>query len=66
MGWKTIDEVLAKQWPEELGPVFVRLHARIAELTDACSGNRAALTRGRFERAARERGKAFTDRLRAK
>ena len=66
MGWKTIDQVLAKREPEDLGTVLTRLHARLAELNDAFSGNRTELTKARVERAARDRGKAFTDRLRGK
>jgi hypothetical protein len=66
MGWKSIDQVLGKREPEDLGAVFARVHARLGELRDAFSGNRAELTRARVERAARERGKAFTDRLRGK
>jgi hypothetical protein len=66
MGWKTIDEVLGKREPEDLGVVLLRLRAHLADLNDACSGDRAELTRARFERAARDRGKAFTDRLRRK
>lgn len=66
MGWKTIDGVLGKREPENIGVVLSRLSGQLAELKDACSGARAELTRARFERAARERGMAFTDRLRGK
>jgi hypothetical protein len=66
MRWKTLDQVLAKRQPEDLGAVLARLHARLADLSDAFSGNRAELTRARLERASKERGKAFTARLRGK
>ena len=66
MGWKSIDQVLGKREPEDLGVVLARLRANFTELKNACSGDRTEFTKTRFERAARERGKAFTDRLRGK
>lgn len=66
MGWKTIDEVLAKQEPEGLDVVLARLGRYIAELNDVFSGTQERLTRARVERAAVERGQAFVDRLRGK
>lgn len=66
MGWKTIDEVLAKREPEDLVAVLARLRANLDALSDAFSGDRERLTRGLVERAARERGREFTDRLRGK
>jgi len=66
MGWKSIDQVLAKREPEDLAAVLARVHARLGELREAFSSNRAELTMARIERAARERGKLFTDRLRGK
>jgi len=66
MGWKTIDEVLAKREPEELRAVLARLGENLGALSDAFSGDQERLTRTRVERAARERGQVFTDRLRGK
>lgn len=64
MGWKTIDEVLAKREPEELGAVLGRLRENLEALNHAFSDEREHLTRARVERAARERGQVFTARLR--
>jgi hypothetical protein len=66
MGWKTIDEVLAKRELEGLGSVLARLQEHRAELNEAFSDDRERFTRARIERAARERGQAFVDRLRGK
>jgi len=66
MGWKSIEQVLAKREPEDLESVLRRVHERLRELREAFSGNRAELTKARIQRAATERGKAFSDRLRGK
>lgn len=66
MGWKTIDEVLAKQDPEPLEAVLARLAAHFAELNSAFSGERERLTGARVEHAARDRGQVFVDRLQGK
>jgi len=66
MGWKTIEEVLAKRELETLGSLLAQLQEHRAELNDAFSGDRERLTRARIERAARERGQAFVERLRGK
>ena len=64
MGWRSVDEVLAKRKPEPIAAVLRRIKANLAVLGDAFSGDRERLTRARVERAARERGHAFTARLR--
>jgi hypothetical protein len=66
MGWKTIDQVLAKRVPEDLGLVLERLRTNLDVLGNAFSSDRERFTRARVERAARERGRAFADRLRGK
>ena len=64
MGWTSIDEVLAKREPENLGDIFSRLAQRFPELGMALSGDRARLMRSRIEQAERERGEAFLAKLR--
>jgi hypothetical protein len=64
MGWKTIDQILAKREPDDLGIVLTRVRENLGTLTDAFSGDRERFTRARVKAAARERGKAFTARLR--
>jgi hypothetical protein len=64
MGWRSVDEVLAKREPEDLGAVLARVRTHLVALEEALSGERERLTRARLERAARERGEAFTARLR--
>jgi hypothetical protein len=66
MGWTTIDEVLAKPEPEDLGAILTRLQLNLAALGDAFSGDREQLTRARVEQVARERARACADRLRGK
>lgn len=66
MGWRTIDEVLAKHEPEDLGVLLARLRVNLDVLSDAFSSDRERLTRGLVERAARERGSEFTARLRGR
>lgn len=65
-GWRSVDEVLAKREPEPISAVLQHVKANFAVLCDAFSGDRERLTRVRVERAARERGQAFTARLRGK
>jgi hypothetical protein len=64
LGWKTIDQVLAKREPEDLVTVLKRVRANFASLKDAFSGDQERLTRASVERAARERGEEFSLRLR--
>lgn len=66
MGWKTVEEVVSRREPESLEGVLARLSKHAQELTDAFSGERERLTRARIERATRDRGRAFVDRLRGK
>jgi hypothetical protein len=66
MGWKTIDQVLAKREPEELISVLKTVRANLATLESAFSGDQERMTRARVERAARERGEEFASRLRGK
>jgi hypothetical protein len=66
MGWRSIDEVLAKREPEPIDAVLQRVSVNIGTLYDAFSGDRERLTRARVQRAARERGEALAARLRYK
>ena len=66
MGWKSIKAVLAKREPEDIGAMLARVNENRAALVEAFSGEHERLTRARVERAARDRGKAFTDRLSGK
>jgi hypothetical protein len=66
MGWKTIDDVLARQEPEQLDIALSRLAQRFDQLATGWSGEQERLTRARIERARRERRQAFMDRLRGK
>jgi hypothetical protein len=66
MGWWSVAEVVAKSEPEPIGAVLRRQKANFGSLCEAFSEDRERLTRARVERAARERGEAFTARLRGK
>jgi hypothetical protein len=66
LGWKTIDDVLARQEPEQLDVAISRLAQRFDQLAEGLSGERERLTRARIERATRDRRQAFIDRLRGK
>jgi hypothetical protein len=66
MGWRLTDDVLAKREPEPIHSVLRRVSANLGALGDAFSGDQERLTRARVEKAARERGQAFTARLRGK
>ncbi len=66
MGWRSLDEVLAKQEPEPINMVLQRVKENLDALIDAFSGGREQFTRARLEKVAHERGQAFTDRLRGK
>ena len=59
MGFKTIDQVLAKREPENLTEVLARVSRHLKELDEAFSPERERLTRARIERAARDRGHSF-------
>jgi hypothetical protein len=61
MGWKTIDEVLAKRELEPLKQALARIREHFVELEEAFSGDSA---QARVERAARDHGDAFMRRLR--
>lgn len=64
MGWTSIEEINARQEPEQLDLVLSRLAQRSDQLIDEMSGDRERLTRARIERATRNRRQAFVDRLR--
>lgn len=66
MGWRSVDDVLAKHQPEPIEIVLQRVQENLDVLTDAFSGDRERLTRARVEKAAHERGQAFTACLRGK
>ncbi len=64
MGWRTVDEVLSRQEPEDLVDVLKRLAQHALELYDAFSGVRERFTRSKIERATQERGDALMGRFR--
>jgi hypothetical protein len=64
MGFKTIDQVLAKREPENLTEVLARVSRHLKELDEAFSPEHERFTRARIERVARDRGYAFISRLR--
>jgi hypothetical protein len=66
MGWKTIEDVLATQEPEQMDLVLSRFAQHFDELAENLSGGHERFTRARIERATRERRQAFIDRLRSK
>ena len=66
MGWRSTDEVLAKREPEPIQSVLLRVSTHFDALSAAFSGDQERLTRARAQKAARERGEAFTARLRGK
>ena len=59
MGWRSVEEVLAKKGPEALDRVFGRIHARLSELDTAFSDEQVLLTEAKVRRAAQARGAAF-------
>src|SRR5262249_18953137 len=63
MGWKSMDQVLEKPDPERLDQILGEVSRHLKELDDAFSEERERFTRARVERAAQERGQAFTQRL---
>ena len=56
MGWRAIEDVLAKTEPEPLEQVLERLGTVIAELREKLSGDQERFTRARLEHATKERG----------
>jgi hypothetical protein len=64
MGWRSVGSVLAKTEPEALEAILARLREHWDELQAQMSASQERFTRGRIERAARERGDAFADSLR--
>ena len=64
MGWRSLDQVLAKKEPAPLTNVLLRLRERLSELQSAMSSDQEPFTKARIERAAAERGAAFVAGLR--
>ncbi len=64
MGWRSVDDVLAKRSPEPIEIVLRRVEANLSVLMEAFSKERERLTGSRVEEAARKRGEAFTAGLR--
>lgn len=64
LGWKSVDEILAKQEPEPLSKVLGRIAARMDELRNAFAPERAATTIQQIQSASRSRGEAFMAKLR--
>ena len=65
MGWKTLEEINARQEPEQLDLILSRLALRSDQLMDGLSGERERLTRARINRATKDRSQAFINRLRS-
>lgn len=63
MGWRSVEEVLNKQFPESLDRVFHRMANKLPELQAAFSTARIGSTRAYIRRAECERGEAFKQRL---
>jgi hypothetical protein len=66
MGWKTIDEVIARDEPEKLDLVATRLAQHFDQLAAGLTGERERFTRARIEKATKGRREAFMNRLRSK
>ncbi|HJX64477.1 MAG TPA: hypothetical protein VJ860_11080 [Polyangia bacterium] len=64
MGWKTVEQVIAKHEREDLASVLNRLAQRVGQLRDAFSGDQERFTRARIEKASKDRGIALVARLR--
>jgi hypothetical protein len=64
MGWRSVEQVLAKREPEALMSVLSRLFQNYPSLEDAFSDEQERFTRARVEKAAKERGEAFVAKLR--
>jgi hypothetical protein len=65
MGWRSVDDVLAKEEPDPIELVLHRILANLDVLTDAFAPGEEQLTRSRIDRAADRRGQAFMARLRS-
>jgi acetolactate synthase regulatory subunit len=63
MGWRSVEEVLARKQPEKLERVLERIRARLTELNAAFSAAEALLTEARVREAAKVRGDAFISKL---
>lgn len=64
MGWKSIEEVLSKQQPEEIDQVLFQIDQYRVELETAFSNQQAPFTLKRIDRVAQMRGAAFVEQLR--
>jgi hypothetical protein len=64
LGWKTISQVLDMQDVEPLGDVLRLIRNRLSEISRMFSGEASSLGWKRVKKAADERGRAFTERLR--
>ena len=63
MGWKSIDDVVAKKEPDSLQQVVTQLVMHYVELNSAFSEANAEATRAKIARAAQERGRVFVEHL---
>lgn len=64
MGWRSVEDILAKQEPESLSAVLEKIEEKFSDLNAAMSGERERFTRAQIERAAKQRGEAFVESLR--
>ena len=62
-GWVSMDDVLLKQYPEDLEVVLARVSRRLSGLQRALSGDRASPTRARIAKAESRRGVALASRF---
>jgi hypothetical protein len=63
MGWKTVEEALTKQCPDDLRDVLARIGAKRKEIKSAFSLANWPDSARRFESAAKKRGEHFLRRL---
>jgi hypothetical protein len=66
MGWSTIAEVLEKDKPENIETVLARLSIHYKKLSSLFSDEFESSTMARIDRASKDRGIEFVNRLRAR
>jgi hypothetical protein len=66
MGWRSIDQVLARREPEPLDQILIRLKGHLQELGDALSNEHQDTTRASIESSAKERSRIFIEKIRPK
>lgn len=64
MGWRSIDDVLAKREPDSIGSVLSRIKANLSVLLQEFSAGQVRSSTARVQLAARARGDEYLARLR--